>query len=209
MRKQNELNVINRQQRSFLSDSPFSNDTNLEKCLHGQFLQWDEVSMAVASERACGKIIVTTNGTFDVFHPGHVQFLQEARVQGGVLFVGLNSDSSIRSIKGSCRPIHDVKARAQVLLSLRCVDYVVVFEETTPIRFIELAQPDVHVNGAEYGSHCVEANIVSQLGARLHLVPRDNNYSSTRLIREVFKTTACVTEPSAENLRLRKRIVAG
>src|SRR6185295_17873447 len=97
--------------------------------------------------RTKGKRIVTINGSFDVLHAGHLKILTEAREQGDVLVVGLNSDVSVRGLKGAARPIVPEQQRADLLLGLRCVDYVHIFDEATPIAFLEQVKPDVHVNG--------------------------------------------------------------
>ena len=152
-----------------------------------ELLAKDSVTGRVSELRQDGKVIVTTNGSFDLFHIGHVRYLQEARSQGDVLIVGLNSDASVKSYKGPARPINPELHRAEMLLSLRSVDYVVIFDEPAPMRFIEWVKPDVHVNGAEYGENCIEADTIERLGARLHLVPRDNAVSSTVLIERILR----------------------
>ena len=143
----------------------------------------DELRDVSARLRAQGKRIVTLNGSFDVMHTGHLHILKEAKRQGDVLIVGVNSDASVRSYKGPGRPINSEQQRAEMLLANRYVDYVHVFDETVPMAFIEAARPDVHVNGAEYGDECVEAPTVRRLGARLHLVPRLPGLSTTELLQ--------------------------
>src|SRR5262249_49929142 len=135
-----------------------------------------------AALRSMGKRIVTVNGTFDVLHVGHLHILKEARQQGDVLIVGLNSDASVRANKGPKRPVVPEARRADMLLALRCVDYVHIFDEPVPMAFIAAVRPDVHVNGAEYGENCVEAAVVRDVGARLHLVPRIEGLSTSDLI---------------------------
>src|SRR5207244_710027 len=100
--------------------------------------------------RRLGQRIAFTNGCFDVLHAGHVQYLQEARAQADVLVVGLNSDASVRALKGAGRPVQPLAARALVLAGLQAVDLIAVFEEATPIRLIEALRPDVLVKGADY-----------------------------------------------------------
>lgn len=138
-----------------------------------------------AQLRARGRRIVTTNGTFDLLHAGHVAFLEEARRQGDVLIVGLNSDASVRANKGPDRPLMPEDQRARLLLSLRPVDYVHVFDERDPRAFIAAVKPDVHVNGAEYGENCIERPTVVEHGGRLHLVDRIPGLSSTELRRRL------------------------
>ena len=101
---------------------------------------------------ARGGRVVFTNGVFDLLHPGHVRYLQEARRLGDVLIVGVNSDRSVRAIKGPTRPLNPDRERAEVLLSLACVDAAVLFDEDTPLRLIEAIQPDVLVKGSDWGA---------------------------------------------------------
>jgi D-beta-D-heptose 7-phosphate kinase / D-beta-D-heptose 1-phosphate adenosyltransferase len=132
--------------------------------------------------RAKGKRLVTVNGSFDLLHGGHLHILHEARQQGDVLIVGLNSDASVRAYKGPSRPIVPEGRRAEMLLALRMVDFVHIFDETDPIAFLTALHPDVHVNGAEYGEHCVEAETVRRAGGRIHLVGRIPELSTSNLI---------------------------
>jgi D-beta-D-heptose 7-phosphate kinase / D-beta-D-heptose 1-phosphate adenosyltransferase len=134
-----------------------------------------------ATLRARGKRLVTVNGSFDVLHGGHLYILNEARRQGDVLIVGLNSDASVRGYKGPSRPIVPEQQRAEMLLALRMVDYVHIFDEAEPIAFLDELHPDVHVNGAEYGENCVERDVVVRNGGRLHLVDRIPNLSTSAI----------------------------
>ena len=122
-----------------------------------------------------GKKIVTTNGCFDILHVGHVRILEAARRQGDVLIVGINSDESVRKLKGPSRPINAESDRAEVLLNLRSVDYVTVFGEQTPVEFLTEIKPDVHVKGADYTpEQLAETPVVQQFGGVvkiLELVP--------------------------------------
>jgi rfaE bifunctional protein nucleotidyltransferase chain/domain len=132
--------------------------------------------------RKNSKRIVTVNGSFDLLHSGHLHILNEARACGDVLIVGLNSDRSVRSYKGPGRPIVPEKERAEILLALRMVDYVHIFDEADPIAFLKEIRPDVHVNGAEYGEDCIEAGAVKQGGGRIHLVGRIPGLSTSGLV---------------------------
>ena len=138
-----------------------------------------------ATLRARGRRIVTVNGSFDVLHTGHLYILNQARQQGDVLIVGLNSDASVRSYKGPSRPIVPERQRAELLLALRVVDYVHIFEEPDPIAFLDELHPDVHVNGAEYGEECVERDVVIRNGGRLHLVERIPNLSTSGIVKQM------------------------
>ncbi|MGH9241263.1 MAG: PfkB family carbohydrate kinase [Vicinamibacterales bacterium] len=138
-----------------------------------------------ATLRAKGRRLVTINGSFDVLHGGHLYILNEARQQGDVLIVGLNSDASVRSYKGPSRPIVPERQRAEMLLALRMVDYVHIFDEADPIAFLAELHPDVHVNGAEYGEQCVERDVVVHNGGKLHLVKRIPDLSTSAIVRQL------------------------
>jgi D-beta-D-heptose 7-phosphate kinase / D-beta-D-heptose 1-phosphate adenosyltransferase len=137
-----------------------------------------------ATLRARGKRIVSINGSFDVLHAGHLHILNEARQQGDVLVVGLNSDASVRSYKGPGRPIVSERRRAEMLLALRVVDYVHIFDEADPVAFLTELAPDVHANGAEYGENCIERDAVLKGGGTLYLVDRIPGLSTSDLIRD-------------------------
>jgi len=132
--------------------------------------------------RAKGKRIVTINGTFDVLHGGHLHILNEARQRGDILIVGLNSDAAVKSHKGPNRPIVPEYQRAEMLLALRMVDYVHIFDEPDPIAFLKELKPDVHVNGSEYGENCIESETVRRGGGSIHIVNRIPELSTSRLI---------------------------
>ncbi len=132
------------------------------------------------------KSIVFTNGCFDILHRGHVELLQEAKSFGDILVVGLNSDASVRRLKGRGRPLVGEKDRAFVLAALEAVDRVVVFDEDTPLEAIRALQPDVLVKGAEYGrEEIVGASVVEESGGRVERVPMRKGFSTTSLIKKV------------------------
>jgi D-beta-D-heptose 7-phosphate kinase/D-beta-D-heptose 1-phosphate adenosyltransferase len=132
--------------------------------------------------KAKGRRLVTINGSFDLLHCGHLHILSEAKRQGDVLIVGLNSDASVRRYKGPGRPIVPERQRAEMLLALRMVDYVHIFDETDPVALIEAVKPDVHVNGSEYGFGCIESETVRRTGGTLHLVDRLPGLSTSSLL---------------------------
>ncbi|MCH9612858.1 MAG: Bifunctional protein HldE [Chlamydiia bacterium] len=150
----------------------------------------EELGGWAESIRSEGKTIVTLNGSFDLLHAGHLYMLKEAKKQADVLIVGLNSDASIKRYKGEDRPIIPLKYRLQLLAAIRYVDFVTPFDEDTPIRLIEIIRPDVHVNGAEYGSDCVEAPTVAACGGRLHLLDRVDGLSTSDIIDKVQQLCA-------------------
>lgn len=130
--------------------------------------------------------IVFTNGCFDVLHFGHVHYLLQAKELGDVLVVGLNSDDSVRRLKGPSRPINGEKERAFVLAALACVDYVVVFEEDTPKELIETVRPDVLVKGGDYAlDQIVGADFVTRNGGFVTTLPFVEGFSSTRIIEQL------------------------
>ncbi|MBI2804725.1 MAG: D-glycero-beta-D-manno-heptose 1-phosphate adenylyltransferase [Planctomycetes bacterium] len=133
--------------------------------------------------RRLGQRVVFTNGCFDVLHAGHVQYLQEARAQGDLLVVGLNSDASVRALKGKSRPVQALAARALVLAALQAVDFVTVFEESTPMHLIQAIRPDVLVKGADYSKEeVVGSQFVESYGGRVHLATLHHGHSTTNLI---------------------------
>jgi len=139
--------------------------------------------------RKQGKRIAFTNGCFDILHAGHVQFLRQARDQADLLVVGLNSDQSIARIKGDDRPVNEASDRILVLSELASVDYVVVFDEDTPLSLIDAIKPDVLVKGADYTrERVIGANVVEANGGRVALVDLVEGRSTTNIIRRVQRS---------------------
>ena len=132
------------------------------------------------------KIVVFTNGCFDILHAGHVRYLTEAKKLGDVLVVGLNSDESVRKLKGAGRPVNPEEDRAEVLEGLRAVDHVVVFHEDTAEEMARQLQPDVYVKGGDYSlERLPESAIVASYGGRTVLVPMVEGRSTTNVIRKL------------------------
>ncbi|MEK6540354.1 MAG: D-glycero-beta-D-manno-heptose 1-phosphate adenylyltransferase [Deltaproteobacteria bacterium] len=139
-------------------------------------------------QRALGKTVVFTNGCFDIIHAGHVRYLNKAKSLGNILLVGLNSDKSVKGIKGEKRPIVPQGERAEVLSGLEAVDYVVFFNESTPIRLIKTVLPDVLVKGADWASHeIVGADIVKANGGRVARVKLVKGRSTTNIIKKILE----------------------
>ena len=139
--------------------------------------------------QARGGTVVFTNGVFDLLHPGHVRYLQDARGLGDALIVGLNSDRSVRANKGPERPITRENERAEILLALECVDAVAIFDEDTPAEIIEQIQPDVLVKGADWGpDNIIGRDTVEARGGRVVRMPLLEGYSTTELLRRVRKS---------------------
>jgi len=133
--------------------------------------------------RSQGKKIVSTNGCFDLLHVGHTRILKAARELGDVLIVGLNSDASVQKLKGSSRPINQDSDRAEILTSLDCVDYVTIFDEDTPVQFLELLKPDIHVKGADYKpEHLAETPVVEKHGGQVRILKLVPGKSTTEMI---------------------------
>lgn len=147
----------------------------------------DSLVAQVQRHRKENRKVVFTNGCFDILHVGHVQYLQEARRQGDLLVVGLNTDASVRRLgKGSDRPIHHEHERSLVLSALECVDYVCLFDEETPLDLIRAVAPDVLVKGADYRpEQVVGREYVESRGGRLHLVPLVAGASTTGILRRI------------------------
>ena len=127
-----------------------------------------------------------TNGCFDILHIGHIRYLQEAKKLGDILIVGLNSDASVKRIKGPERPVNSEQDRAELLCALGCVDYVVIFEEDTPIDLIIKVQPDVLVKGGDYiNEYVVGTKEVEARGGELVLIPFVEGRSTTNIIKKI------------------------
>ncbi len=142
-----------------------------------------DASALVQRLRAAGQTIVFTNGVFDLLHVGHLRYLQHARALGDALLVGVNSDRSVRTIKGPDRPITSEAERAEVLEALACVDGVVIFDEGTPHDLIAALQPDVLVKGADWAEDAIVGrDIVEARGGRVVRVQIEPGYSTTNLI---------------------------
>jgi len=140
----------------------------------------------VAEVRAGGKTVVFTNGVFDLLHPGHVRYLQHARAMGDLLIVGVNSDRSVRAIKGPSRPITTQDERAELIAALACVDAAVVFDEDTPWQLIAALQPDVLVKGADWAEDAIVGReIVAARGGRVVRVPIESGYATTAIIDRI------------------------
>ena len=135
-----------------------------------------------------GKTIVTTNGCFDILHVGHVRYLEKAKSFGDVLIVALNSDKSVKSIKGESRPINNENDRAEVLSGLRSVDYVVLFDEDSPIDLLLQIKPDVHTKGADYTIESLpEAKGIMEAGGRIEFISFVEGKSTTSIIEKMRK----------------------
>lgn len=146
----------------------------------------EETRALVARLRDAGKTIVFTNGVFDLLHPGHLRYLQQARSLGDALIVGLNSDRSVRANKGPSRPVNPQDERAEMLEALACVDAVVIFDEETPYNLILAIQPDVLVKGADWAENAIVGrDLVEQRGGKVVRVPVEQGYSTTAILARI------------------------
>ncbi len=136
--------------------------------------------------REAGRRVVFTNGCFDLLHPGHLALLEAARAEGDVLVVGLNSDDSVRRLKGVRRPLLPEEERAEALAALEAVDAVVVYDDPTPLRLVEALRPDVLVKGADWGEDAIVGRAeVEAAGGRVVRVPLRPGFSTTSLVERI------------------------
>ncbi len=146
----------------------------------------DELEKIVRTHKSVGRKVVFTNGCFDILHPGHVTYLEAARSLGDCLIIGLNSDKSIKAIKGPERPINREQDRARLLASLGCVDHVVIFEEDTPLKLITALLPDVLIKGGDWAiNKIVGGKEVTSAGGMVANIPLVENFSTTSLIERI------------------------
>lgn len=143
----------------------------------------------IFEEKQQNKKIVSTNGCFDILHVGHVRYLQESKKQGDILVVCLNSDSSVKRLKGESRPLNSEADRAEVLAALACVDYVVIFEEDTPCNLIEIIKPNVHTKGGDYNpDNLPETKVIRENGGELVFINFVEGKSTTATIEKMKLT---------------------
>lgn len=153
-----------------------------------KILGWEELKIEVDNRRRRGERIAFTNGCFDILHVGHVRYLKEARKRGDLLILALNSDASVRAIKGERRPLLPENERAEVVASLEAVDYVTLFHETTPLRLIEYLRPDVLVKGGDWSEEAVVGrDAVRSWGGNVVIVPMVEGASTTNIVETVLR----------------------
>ncbi|MCS7297591.1 MAG: D-glycero-beta-D-manno-heptose 1-phosphate adenylyltransferase [Bacteroidia bacterium] len=150
-----------------------------------KILSWEELDRWLAYWRFLEQKIVFTNGCFDILHLGHITYLEEASKLGDVLIVGVNSDASVRRLKGPSRPIQTQESRSRILAALEFVEAVVIFEEDTPYKLIEKVAPDVLVKGGDYTTETiVGADFVRSRGGQVVVFPLVEGFSTTALLRK-------------------------
>jgi rfaE bifunctional protein nucleotidyltransferase chain/domain len=150
-----------------------------------------DLAKLIAKHKQAEKKIVFTNGCFDILHRGHVNYLQTAKQKGDILVVAINSDASIRELKGKSRPINSQLDRAEVIAALESVDYVTVFTEQTPLEVIKKIKPDVLVKGGDWkAKDIVGADVLKQYGGKVCRIKFVNGYSTTKTIEKIDQTIA-------------------
>ena len=154
--------------------------------IHNKIISFDNIQKQVLKWREENKKIVFTNGCFDIIHRGHVDYLSKAKDLGDILIIGLNTDQSVRNIKGNTRPIQDENSRAIILASMQFVDAIVFFSEPTPYTLIKEIQPDILVKGADYKKEdIVGYDIVSQRGGKVETIEFIEGYSTSNIERKI------------------------
>ena len=153
-----------------------------------QVLRRENLSDFVNKLHKCGKTVVATNGCFDILHVGHVRYLQKTKSFADYSIILLNSDKSVRSIKGPTRPINKEQDRAEILCALSCVDYVVLFDEDSPKNLLDEIKPDVYTKGADYTMETLpEADIMKKNGTRVEFISFVEGKSTTGIIEKINK----------------------
>ena len=164
----------------------------------GEVLSPTQLNDRLASKRG-QSAIVTTNGCFDILHVGHLRYLQACKAMGEILVVLVNSDSSVRRLKGPKRPIVSESDRAELIAGLGCVDYVVLFEEDTPEPLLEIIKPDYHAKGAQYNEENLpEMATLRKIGAQVRFVPMVDNRSTTNVIDTIIQRLATTNATSTQ-----------
>jgi rfaE bifunctional protein nucleotidyltransferase chain/domain len=148
----------------------------------------NEISEIIKKAKNRGLKVVTTNGTFDILHMGHVRNLEFAKSQGDILIVGVNSDASVRAYKGKDRPIVGELERAGMVASLKSVDYVFIFKEKDPVSWLRKLKPDIHVKGRDRKiGQIIERDVLKEIGAKFVFAPIVKGKSSTNIIEKIKK----------------------
>lgn len=162
----------------------------MKKSYKNKIITYDKLETISSSAKNGTNTIVTTNGCFDIIHRGHVEFLNRLSEFCDICIVGINSDKSVKKLKGNNRPINNEEDRAIVLASLYCVDYCIIFDEEEPSRFLGYAKPDIHVKGKDYSNKDIpERSIVEKYGGRIVFLPLVENISTTTIINKIKKCT--------------------
>jgi glycerol-3-phosphate cytidylyltransferase len=152
-----------------------------------RILDRKEAAELVDEMKKDGKSVVFTNGCFDILHVGHLRYLNEAREQGDILIVGVNSDDSVKRLKGPSRPINNETDRAEMLTGLKAVDYAVIFTEDTPVEIIEELKPSIHVKGGDYKKEDLpETEVVERNGGIVRILTLVEGKSTTNVVNKIM-----------------------
>ena len=150
------------------------------------FRETSELLEFVERVKSQNKKIVSTNGCFDILHRGHIEYLNETAKFGDVFIVGINSDKSVKMLKGESRPLQNENDRAYILCCLKPVDAVFIFDEATPCRFLETLKPDIHTKGGDYDVEKLpETEIVRKLGGEVKIIKFVDGYSTTKIVEKM------------------------
>ncbi|MCF8219528.1 MAG: D-glycero-beta-D-manno-heptose 1-phosphate adenylyltransferase [Bacteroidales bacterium] len=156
-----------------------------------KIITWDQASTIAAKAKTSGKKMVFSNGCFDIMHHGHVEYLSKAADFGNLLMIGLNSDNSVRRLKGENRPLNRQNSRALLLAAMQFVDYVVLFDEDTPYELIKAVQPDVLVKGKDYkAADIVGYDIVTGQGGEVKTIDLVKGFSTSGIIEKIKKESS-------------------
>lgn len=150
-----------------------------------KLIEPEKIELAVKRIREDGKTIATLNGSFDLLHSGHLHMIYEASKQADILILALNSDVSIQTYKSAHRPLVPLKERLQMVAAIGFVNFITYFEETDPRKLLGKIRPEVHVNGSEYGSDCIEADVIKEYGGRVHIISLIPGLSTTQIIEKI------------------------
>ena len=154
----------------------------------GKLKSLDELAVIAAQARQKGKCVVFTNGCFDILHRGHVHILRQAKAAGDLLIVALNSDRSVKELKGDKRPVLPETDRIELIGAMEMVDYVVVFDEPDPYKLIAAIKPNVLVKGGDWSTEkIVGADLVEQAGGRVAVIPYLTGFSTSEIIERIIK----------------------
>ncbi len=144
------------------------------------------ISVIAKEAKASGKRIIATNGCFDILHVGHLRYLEQSKALGDLLIVGINSDSSVRKLKGKDRPINSESDRAELLAALKPVDYVVIFDELDASNFLREVKPDTYTKGGDYNpSDLPEYSAVQEIGAKIEIIDLVEGKSTTAMVSKL------------------------
>jgi D-glycero-D-manno-heptose 1,7-bisphosphate phosphatase len=147
-----------------------------------------EIIKIVEDQKKLGRKVVTLNGSFDILHLGHIKSFKEAKKQGDILIILLNSDKSIKKYKGPAHPINLEKNRAEALSALKFIDYIVIFDEINPKPILEKIKPDIHCNGSDWGKNCIEREAVEENGGEIHILKWQKGFSTSAILEKKLGT---------------------